>query len=153
MEITNTFKKECGSCTKCCEGPLNANINGYMIGKGKPCPLVIIGKGCGDYKNRPEDPCRVYKCAWLTVPDMPEEFKPNISGVITQFAKKNNISYFEMVNSYNNPSAEFLSWAFRYCNMNGYNILWTIDKEAYYFGSREFVEMMNFEISQKTTKQ
>ena len=36
-------KKECGTCTKCCEGWLGANIKGHEMYPGKPCFVAYSG--------------------------------------------------------------------------------------------------------------
>ena len=76
--------RECGECTKCCEGYLHGETdlvmkNGktFKLG-GAPCPIVQLGKGCGDYENRPETPCRGFRCEWLRQPDVyPDEMRPD----------------------------------------------------------------------------
>ena len=58
--------RQCGTCTKCCEGHLVGTINGKEMYPGKPCYLLQIGKGCSDYENRPEEPCKAFNCQWIT---------------------------------------------------------------------------------------
>jgi hypothetical protein len=86
--------RKCGTCTKCCEGYLIANIRGNPIGNGKPCIFVEIGKGCKDYENRPQEPCKSFECGWITIDEMPEEFKPSMSGVImSRYENNGNPSF------------------------------------------------------------
>lgn len=39
------MKRECGDCTKCCEGNLTFTIKDIKVYGGKPCPFVDIHKG------------------------------------------------------------------------------------------------------------
>jgi Fe-S-cluster containining protein len=86
--------RECGTCTKCCEGWLMADIEpeiipknrtagsigdiheqhiggGIGISPGRPCRFLNMDKdvndglGCTIYEHRPYEPCQRFKCAWL----------------------------------------------------------------------------------------
>lgn len=45
------------------------------------CHLVQIGKGCGDYENRPPT-CRNFECVWLQSPHLPDDERPDGTGVV-----------------------------------------------------------------------
>lgn len=134
--------RECGTCTKCCEGHLSANIRGHEMFPGKPCFFVEIGKGCKDYENRPIQPCKNFSCGWKEFIEMPDEFKPDKSHVILSIGKtpKNKITFWQLTKAPNNPSIEMLSWAFLYFAPRGVNLSWQINSNTYYFGSLEFCE-------------
>jgi hypothetical protein len=138
-------KKECGTCTKCCEGWLHANIRGHDMYPGKPCFFVEIGKGCKDYKNRPKDPCKGFKCGWLHIEEMPEEFKPENSGVIMNYIPNNDNPYYSLNKAPNNPTVQLLSWAQIYCRSRNINILWYIDDQCWWIGNDEFGKQMSEE--------
>jgi hypothetical protein len=55
--------RSCGSCTACCSA---LQVKELDKGDYEPCKHLRRGsiKGCGIYKDRPED-CRVYQCLWL----------------------------------------------------------------------------------------
>ncbi len=133
--------KECGTCTKCCEGWLTANINGIDIYPGKPCFFIEIGKGCTIYKDRPENPCKSFQCGWKQIENMPDEFKPENSGVIMHW---NNIlnGFWVISKAPNNPTVDFLSWAIIYAKSNNNNILWYIDDKSWWLGDDEFCKKM-----------
>jgi hypothetical protein len=135
-------KRECGTCTKCCEGFLSADIRGHKMFPGKPCFFVEQGVGCKDYENRPEVPCKNFACGWISVEDMPEEFKPDISGVITQYVKDPEMQYWAVSKAPENPSAQLLSWIISYALGNGQNVLWYIDDKSYWIGTEEFCNKM-----------
>lgn len=135
--------RKCGECTKCCEGWLSANVRGHEMYPGKPCFFVQIGKGCKDYDNRPEDPCKVYSCMWLKNLDIPEEFSPLKTGVIVDFQKRENgIEFLSLTKAPNDPSLELLSWAAVYAVSNGYNLSWQLGEKTYWFGTKDFSEYM-----------
>lgn len=129
--------RTCGTCTKCCEGWLTANIYGHEMLPGQPCFFVEQNVGCKIYNTRPTEPCKTFSCGWKQIPDLPEEFKPEISGVIMHY--KNNINkYWVLTKAPNNPSVEFLSWAITFAMANGENLLWSIDNQMWWIGSQEF---------------
>jgi hypothetical protein len=138
----------CDTCTKCCEGWLTGNINGYDIYVGKPCLFIEINKGCGIHNDRPEKPCRAFDCAWITMSDMPEEFKPLNSGVIMHYKKNiinKKLGFWVLTKAPNNPTEQFLSWAISHATSNGENILWHIDNNYHWMGSPEFCKTMELE--------
>ena len=72
--------KQCGSCTKCCEGWLAGNAYAHQFYPGVPC--AYLGNGCTIYKNRPENPCKKFVCEWLVDESIPAYMQPNVSGAI-----------------------------------------------------------------------
>jgi hypothetical protein len=139
--------KECGTCTKCCEGWLTASINGHDMFPGKPCFFLEIGNRCTIYQDRPKDPCKDFLCGWLQIEDMPKEFKPDKSGVIMNYIKNNNNPYWYLWKSPNNPTEDLLSWAISYAKKKNENILWFIDDRSFWIGNKEFCDQMEIEYS------
>jgi hypothetical protein len=75
-------EKQCYPCTACCEGWLEAEIRGIRLSPMKPC-AHLSDSGCGIYEERPEKPCRTFKCAWLQEEyNLPEHMRPSESGSI-----------------------------------------------------------------------
>ena len=144
-ELPMITKRECGACTKCCEGYLIANIRGIPIGNGKPCMFVDIGKGCKDYENRPQDPCKSFECGWIAIDEMPEEFKPSISGVIMTRYKNNGNPYIRLNKAPNNPTEQYLTWAVIYAVNNNYNLIWAVDNKNWWIGNENFLNQMMVE--------
>ena len=134
-----TMLKECGTCTKCCEGWLTADIKGHKMYPGKPCFFLEIGKGCTIYKNRPKDPCKGFQCGWTEIEDMPEEFKPEISGVIMHWKSE---GYWVISKAPDNPTSQFLSWAIIYARSRKQNILWNVDNRSWWIGDDDFCKNM-----------
>ncbi len=143
------IKKECGTCTKCCEGWLRADIRGHKMYPGKPCFFIEIGKGCKDYKNRPEDPCKRFTCGWIEVKDMPEEFRPEISGVIMHMKDNDGSPYMVLSKAPNNPTEQYLSWAIVYARSKNINIIWSVDDKTWWLGDNEFCKQMELENQSK----
>ena len=139
--------KECGTCTKCCEGWLVADIRGHSMSPGKPCFFVEIGKGCKDYENRPKEPCKNFVCGWIEIEDMPEEFRPEVSGAIMHFTENNGNPYLSLVKAPNNPTEQYLSWAIVYARSRGANMLWNIDDKSFWLGNEEFSKQMELQHS------
>ena len=72
--------RHCGGCTACCEGWLRAED--LDMRPGKACKHKTSG-GCAIYSDRPEDPCKTFRCGWLQSPDLlDEEFRPDRCGAI-----------------------------------------------------------------------
>ena len=43
-----TFQRNCNNCTKCCEGWLSGEVNGYSFYPGRPCHFMKCD-GCSIY--------------------------------------------------------------------------------------------------------
>ena len=72
--------RNCGDCTACCEGWLSAEA--LDMHAGRACKHRC-SSGCGIYEDRPENPCRVFRCGWLneTLPEK-DDFRPDQCGAI-----------------------------------------------------------------------
>jgi len=137
--------RSCGTCTKCCEGHLAAEIRGHSMYPGKPCFFVEIGKGCNDYENRPKDPCKTFECEWLKNPVMPDLMKPEISGVIVTWQKINDIKFLKMSKAPGEANADNLTWFIMYALKNKLNCAWDTNLKMYWIGTAEFTKAMNEE--------
>jgi hypothetical protein len=145
--------RSCGTCTKCCEGYLKADIKlkdktplvqmGIDEKGRKPCAFVKIGKGCTVYEKRPDNPCAIFKCDWLTNADMPESFKPENSKVIFTTRIMKGIEYTMLLEAGTKMDSEALSWAIPYALANNKNIAWRVLENIFWIGSEEFNKMMD----------
>lgn len=134
--------RECGDCTKCCEGWLNDKIRDVEIYPGKPCPILEIGKGCTDYENRPKNPCQTFECQWKIDPSIPEDLKPSISGsILTE--KEIDGSHYVMLHRAPDTNPEVLTWLFFYALKNQKNIVWQTAKSMHWLGDSKFTQAMN----------
>ncbi len=130
-------ERQCGDCKACCEGWLHAEIYGEMMYPGKPCHF-IGDNGCSIYKDRPEKPCKTYKCVWLDDTSVPGYFKPNKIGTILTRKVIENIEFIEAYEAGKKIDSLLLSWLF----FSGKNFLFTINGIAHWWGSKEFNKVM-----------
>ena len=135
--------RSCDGCTKCCEGYLEANIHGHEVTLGKPCFFVEIGKGCTDYENRPDVPCKSFQCEWLINSDIPDQFKPSNSHVIFTNEEKDGIEYLKLTEAGTKLDSEVLTWSLEYIIDNDKNLAWNIYGNSYWLGDDDFDNMMN----------
>jgi hypothetical protein len=135
--------RQCGTCTKCCEGSLSGSAYGIPFYKGKPCHFLIEKKGCGIYKDRPNDPCKTYSCEWLKNKEIPEWLKPERSNVIIDVRHVGSINYLNLVEAGEVLPSNVLSWAILYAMQNGLNLRWEVNGSLNWIGSPEFLEEMN----------
>ena len=143
--------RECGSCTKCCEGFLPGTVNNIPFYKGRPCHFVSIGKGCSIYSERPTDPCKTYECKWLTDFSVPEWMAPELSNVILDHRETNGIHYLQLHEA-GIIDARTISWFFGYGVSNNINISWFIEGGRHWFGSSEFNSAMALLVQGETIK-
>jgi hypothetical protein len=145
--------RSCGDCTKCCEGFLKADITlkdgtptvsmGMEGPKRTICRFVEEGVGCKAYEVRPDNPCRIFKCDWLTNPDMPESFKPSRSNAIFTTRTVHGVEYTKLIEAGRKLDSEVLSWAFEYYMAQGSNFSWNVLENIFWLGSEEFNIMMD----------
>jgi hypothetical protein len=102
--------RNCDGCTKCCEGHLTANIYGYEVYPGKPCHFVSK-KGCSIYLSRPYDPCKGFKCVWKQNPVVPNQFKPDIIGIIMTNNYLEDTPYIFLAPAGKDVTVDILDWA------------------------------------------
>jgi hypothetical protein len=134
--------RTCGTCTKCCEGYITATIRGQEVSPGKPCFLLQIGKGCVDYDNRPDDPCKMFECEWLANMQVPDWLYPDKSGVIIHNQKIERIPYLRMTPTTNLPSRSALVWFLAHGIKNNINICWVDAEGEHWSGDTIFEEAM-----------
>lgn len=142
--------RECGNCTKCCEGYLSGEALGYKFYQGRPCHFVSMGKGCTIYAKRPKDPCISYKCGWLTEETFPEWLKPDLINAIIDFRELNGHRYINLVEAGQVVSSKVLTWLFLYAVNNNLNVVWQVEGGLNYFGNKEFIK--EFEQSPRVLK-
>lgn len=130
-------ERQCGDCQACCEGWLHGNVHGELMYPGKPCHF-IEDKGCSIYNDRPENPCKSYKCLWLEDASVPGHFKPNLIGTILTRKKIEDIEFIEASEAGKKIDATLLTWLF----FSDKNFLYTINYNAYWWGSDQFNQTM-----------
>jgi len=71
--------RACGDCTACCT-VLTVDTPDFKKPAGTPC-AQLTARGCGIHAVRPHI-CRTWFCAWRRVAGMPEEARPDRSGLL-----------------------------------------------------------------------
>lgn len=134
--------RSCGSCTACCEGWLDGVAHDRHFWPGRPCHFVT-NKGCSIYKDRPDNPCKTFNCAWLVDNKIPEWLKPNQSKVIIVRREKQGISYLSVSEAGSKMPVEVLSWLFiEYAKGNIENMMYQIHGYWNFVGTKEFSDVM-----------
>jgi hypothetical protein len=135
-------QRTCGDCTKCCEGSLTGTVYSQPFYKGRPCHFVSIGKGCSIYNNRPDEPCKSFKCEWLTNSSIPEWMKPNLVNAIIIDKEIDGILYTFLAEAGELINPKVLTWLFIHCFNNRLNFAWQVDGIIHWIGSDEFSKKM-----------
>jgi hypothetical protein len=111
---------------------------------GAPCPILQIGVGCGEYENRPQNPCGGFQCEWLRQPDVyPEEMRPDRVGAIFSLQDVEGVQYLRITEAGQKLDAEVLSHAIKITLINRYNLYWEVNGKMHWFGNKDFVTIMN----------
>ena len=114
--------------------------HGIPFFSGKPCHFVDMNTGCSIYEDRPDDPCKSFKCGWLTEPNYPEWLKPTLSNVIFVSDKIDSHDFIYAIESGAKMEARTLSWAVAYMSFNKLNFAWQYDGGWNAIGTDEFVK-------------
>lgn len=81
----------------------------------------------------------MYKCHWLTNPDVPEHFKPEISHIMPTRRGQN---YIVLTNAGPNPNQEVIEWYKGWCSENNFNLAYRQNGQDHFFGNPDFVKLM-----------
>ena len=68
--------KACGECAICCR---LIGVAALAKPAGVWCPHATPGLGCGIHGSHPAA-CQAYRCGWLTMPDLPDSWRPDRCG-------------------------------------------------------------------------
>ena len=139
--------KECGTCVQCCDGVLHGDIHGHYMGNGKPC--FFLDKGCTIYENRPEHPCQVFKCLWISDETIPDYIKPeNANAIATISYTKSGIKFLNVVERDTHIPADVLEYCQGYAKDHDMTCFWSVDQRPHYEGKYEvFKEIMTYGIN------
>ena len=72
-------ERSCGACTACCT-VLTVDTLDFSKPAGTPCPQ-LTAQGCSIHAVRPHI-CRTWFCAWRRIASMPDEARPDRSGLL-----------------------------------------------------------------------
>ena len=136
------YKRSCDGCTKCCDGWLEGFVYDKRFFPGNKCHFVTCN-GCAIYEKRPDNPCKNYRCQWLDNLDLPEWLKPDVANVIITAREMKGIKYWEMIETGENVEGAVLNNVMTYCLRNRINLKYQVHQGGHWFGSDQFVAMMN----------
>lgn len=121
MEAPVVAQRTCGTCTACCEGWLSGAAYNYPFAPGMPCQFK--GDGCCSiYDQRPDNPCKSYRCEWLRNPQIPAWMQPNLVGVILTTRSSDDVFFLDASECGKPMSSRVLKWLFIYHCITGYPI-------------------------------
>lgn len=137
MELTER-PRQCGSCTKCCEGWLFGEAHGTYFQKGRPCHFM--GEGCCTiYNHRPETPCQSFRCEWLANPAVPEWMKPDRCNALLRSASHHGIHSWHLTEAGQRLDSRVLAWVITHCLAHKINLIFEVDGGSYKIGGPDFI--------------
>lgn len=145
-DILKKTKRECGECVSCCDGTLRGEVHGKAFGIGIPCHFLdkCASKKCTIYEDRPQHPCKDYKCAWLMDDGQifPPWMRPDQCGVvIDQREWLPGKAYLHITEGTKPIDSKILMWIIKELHMkHGGNLLISVHKSLVVLGSTEFME-------------
>ena len=134
-----TIQRSCDGCSKCCEGWVSGKAYQYDFYASKPCHFLC--NGCTIYEDRPEDPCKSYKCAWLESDELPMWMRPDLSNAIVTRRFNEKIEYYDLIETGEKLDSVVLSWFIMWALNNRKNLMYTIQGGRNRIGSPEFLEI------------
>jgi hypothetical protein len=135
-------KRECGSCTACCDGWMAGVIYGHEMKPGVRCHFVQDG-GCSIYERRPQSPCKSFVCGWMTPGNpFPEEFRPDRLGVIIVPIKWRDRQAYLLRSAGRDADPALLEWMERFSRQTGRPFFHEQAGEKIGFGPAEFQQDM-----------
>lgn len=130
-------ERECGECTACCEGWLYSEK--MNLRPGSRC-VHCSASGCGIYDDRPEAPCRKFRCAWLADGEtVPDEMRPDQCGAIIMLDRKwNGWNIIKAVPTGEAIPDETMEWLKAYARKNNIPLLfqYNLVKDGRYYGQK-----------------
>lgn len=131
------MNRTCDGCAECCKGWLSGNSYGHDFYPGKPC--FFLQKSCSIYEKRPDDPCKSYRCHWLSSNDLPMWMRPDLSNALVTYRKYDNVEYFEILECGKKMDSSVLSWFIIWALNNQKNIKYQISGGFNKIGTEEFM--------------
>lgn len=130
--------RSCGECAKCCEGWLSGVAYGHAFSPGTPC--FFLERTCSIYKDRPLDPCRNYRCGWLSEDVFPMWMKPNLVNILItrQEDRDRHLSYYVIDQTGDTFDPRALNWLIEWATSTRSNIECRLNGETRRIGSPAF---------------
>jgi hypothetical protein len=134
--------RSCAGCTACCDGWASGTAHGHSFYPGKRCHFV--GElGCTIYEDRPENPCKSFRCMWLTNTNLPMWLKPNLSGALIAEEELQGIKFITVKEMGKKIDSAVLSWLVQaQQNKVIENIKYEVNGGWNFLGTKDFLAMM-----------
>lgn len=132
--------RQCGPCSKCCEGWLHGSAHGIKFWKGRPCHF-LTGNACSIYPQRPVDPCQAFACEWLRNDRIPGWMRPDQINAIVVRRRINDVEFLELNESGDVMRSDVLSWMILHCLNEKINLLYYVKGGENRIGSKSFLEL------------
>jgi hypothetical protein len=142
IAVSVADRRECGTCTACCDGWVAGVIEGHEMKPGTPCHFR--GEGCCTiYERRPQDPCRKFICGWLQ-PDspFPADFRPDQLGVMIIPVKWRGRPAYILRAAGRDPDEALLEWMRAFSLRTQRPFFYERAGERFGFGPPEFQREM-----------
>ena len=137
-----TAARQCGTCTRCCDGWVEGEIRGHRMARGQVCHFLEHG-ACTIYAERPQTPCRSFVCGWLMDGSaLPEEFRPDRVGVIVVPTRWRGAPAFILVCAGRDPDEGLLDWMRTYAESARVPFFYEQRGERFGYGPPEFQREM-----------
>ena len=135
--------RNCNGCTICCDGWATGVAHGHKFFPGRKCHYVSES-GCTIYEDRPAQPCKNFKCVWLTDHSIPEWLKPNLSGALLATETLNGTKFITVKETGKQLNVNVLSWLI-HAYQTGIitNMRYELDGGWNFVGTPEFLKMMS----------
>jgi len=114
--------RHCGECTACCEGWLSSEVVGMK--PGVPCQHRT-DSGCAIYENRPDNPCKQFRCAWLDTDELDESMRPDKSGAIARYRRWKSWETLAVIPTGQKVPDDTLMRLLEYANATGSPLVWS----------------------------
>ena len=136
-------ERNCGGCTACCDGWATGEAHGHQFYPGTKCHFVCE-TGCTIYEDRPEQPCKTFRCLWLRSLAIPAWMKPNlVNALLVLDTTKTGVSFVTIKEMGQRLDARVLNWAVQAIQRNALaNVRYEIDGGWNFLGTKEFLEIM-----------
>jgi hypothetical protein len=142
VAATAAPRRECGTCTACCDGWVVGTIRGHEMKPGTPCHFRGAGC-CTIYAERPQEPCRGFVCGWLAPGSpFPESFRPDRLGVMIIATRWRNRPAFILRSAGRDPDESLLDWMRSLSARSGAPFFYEQAGERFGFGPPEFQHEM-----------
>lgn len=133
--------RQCGSCTKCCEGHLYAEIYGQELTKGNACRFLT--DKCSIYDLPRPHVCGEFRCGWLRNEKnfLPDWMRPDISKQIIIFHRLPECEWFEVVSAGEQMSIVMLTWLVGEAKRKNLNLKYKIEEQVFLIGDETFKKL------------